>query len=119
MKVVMRQWQLGQRGEIIRHLPCWVIFSLSLVKIFNLAEPVIRNDVLLAVLALSNDQSCQLGLCVRRLYMALLLLQSLLKLSQAGTMESRRKELCQGRLLTACLQRLLHLLEHFRRGSKP
>lgn len=114
----MRQWQLDQRGEIIRYLPCRVIFFPSPVKILNLAEPIICNDALFVVLALSHDQSCQPGLCVRRLYMALHLLQSLLKLSQAGTTERRRKELCQGRLLAAHLQRLLHLLEYIRWGGK-
>ena len=55
----MRQLQLDQRGEIIRHLPCQVIFSLSPAQILNLAEPIIRNDALLAVLSLNHDPFCQ------------------------------------------------------------
>lgn len=114
----MRQWQLGQRGKIIRHLPCQVIFFPSPAKALNLVESIVCNDALLTVLALSHRPSCQSDPSIGYLRTALRLFQSLPKLGQAGTTERYRKELGQGRLLAARRQQLLHPLEDLRRGSK-
>lgn len=57
----MRQSQLSQRGEIIRHLLCRVIFSPSPAQTLNLVQSIVCNDALLAVPALNLAHL--LGVC--------------------------------------------------------